>query len=198
VKLAFRQVNGKGGITMSTQEIRVSDLSGQRIENLDEQLVRIVVTEHPDLEPDKRVPLDALPDELENVGRWSIAAVGLEITFPGDETPTRHVLTKANFDKLATNRPMDEVLASAAVIKAVKERRSSHNTTRDGAPLVNYNEPENAGLPHKGKTGDQEAAYVRDNLELVNERRIAAGHKAIDPTNPLDAKRYGFPMPDQS
>ena len=49
---------------MAREEIRVSDLSGQRIENPDEQLVSIVVTEHPDLDPDKKAQLDALPDEL--------------------------------------------------------------------------------------------------------------------------------------
>lgn len=181
---------------MSAQEIRVSDLSGQRIENPDEQQVRIVVTEHPNLEPSERAHLDAMPGELENLGRWSIAAVGLEVTFPGDEAPRRHVLTKSNFDKLATSRPMDEVIAAAAVVEAVKQRRSSHNTTRDGGPLVNYNDPGYAGLPHKGKIGEQEAAFVRDNLEVVNERRVAAGHPSIDPADPAVAKRYGFPAPE--
>jgi hypothetical protein len=69
---------------------------------------------------------------------------------------------------------------------------SSHNSTKDGQPLVNYNDPDLAGLPHKGKIGEQEAAFVRDNLDLVNERRTAAGDPIIDPTNPIDAKRYGF------
>lgn len=182
---------------MSTQEIRVSDLSGQRIDNPDEQRVTMVVTEHPDLEPDKRVQLDAMPGELENLGRWSIAAVGLEVTFPGDEAPRRHVLTKVNFDKLSTSgRPMDEVIAAAAVVEIVKQRRS-HSTTKDGGPLVNYNDPEHAGLPHKGKIGDQEAEFVRNNLELVNARRAAAGHSLIDPTNPLDAKRYGLAVVEE-
>lgn len=68
----------------------------------------------------------------------------------------------------------------------------SHNERADGGALINYNEPENAGLPHKGKIGEQEAVFVRDNLELVNQRRTAAGHPAIDPANQSDAKRYGF------
>jgi hypothetical protein len=178
---------------MSTQEIRVSDLSGQTIANPEEQRVTIVVTEHPGLEQDKKVQLDAMPDELKDLGKYSIAAVGLEITFPGGEAPTRYVLTKANFDRLATGgRPMDEVIAAAAVVETVKQRRASHNTTKDGGPLVNYNEPENAGMPHKGKIGDQEAAFVRDNLELVNRRRTEGGHPPIDPANPADAKRYAF------
>lgn len=184
---------------MSTQEIRVSDLSGQTIGNPAEQRVTIVVTEHPDLEPDKRIQLDAMPDELKDLGKFSIAAVGLEVTFPGDEVPQRHVLTKTNFDKLFTSgRPADEVIAAAAVVEAVKQRRVSHNTTKDGGPLVNYNDPANAGMPHKGKIGDQEAVFVRENLELVNQRRADAGHAPIDPANAVDAKRYGFGNAGQS
>jgi hypothetical protein len=150
---------------MSTEQIRVSDLSGQRIENPDEQCVRIVVTDHPNLDPDQQAPLDALPEELANLAKVSIAAVGLQITFPGDEEPRRHILTKSNFDKLfASGRPADEVIAAAAVAQVIKQAkqggRTSHNATKDGGPLVNYNDPANAGLPHKGKIGDQEATYV--------------------------------------
>ncbi len=47
-------------------------------------------------------------------------------------------------------------------------------------------------MPHKGKIGADEAVFVRDNLELVNERRAAAGHSPIDPADAGDAKRYGF------
>jgi hypothetical protein len=39
---------------------------------------------------------------------------------------------------------------------------------------------------------------VRDNLELVNARRVEAGHAPIDPNSPVDAKRYGFPVLGQS
>ena len=183
---------------MSTEQIRVSDLSGQRIED-PEQLVEIVVTEHPDLDPDKRVQLDAMPSELENVGRWTIAAVGLEIRYPGDDEPRRHVLTKNNFDKLATSgRPMDEVIAAAAIVKVANQRRS-HNKTANGDPLINYSDPQFAGLPHYGRIGKKEQAYVQANLDAVNERRTAAGHPPIDPTNQDDAERYGFSLaPDET
>jgi hypothetical protein len=180
---------------MSTQEIRVSDFSNQAIGNPEEQLVKVAVTDHPLLDPDQRAELDATPDELKDLGRYSIAAVGLEVTFPGDEAPRRHILTKSNFDKLFTSgKPADEVVAAASIVEVVKQRtaRPSHNTTRDGGPLVNYNDPANAGLPHKGKIGDQEATFVRENLELVNQRRADAGHPPIDPAKQADAKRYGF------
>src|ERR1700759_3919071 len=108
---------------MSTQEVRVSDLSGQQIPNPDEQLVRIVITEHPGLEATQRAELDAMPDELRDLGRFSIAAVGLEVTFPGSEEPQRHVLTKSNFDKLFANgRPADEIVAASAIVEVIKQR----------------------------------------------------------------------------
>jgi hypothetical protein len=193
---------------MSTHEVKISDFSEQVVVDPGEQakLVKVLVTDHPVLEPDQRAELEAKPDELKDLGRFSIAAVGLEVTFPGDEAPKRHILTKNNFDKLFTSgRPADEVIAAASIVEVVKQRaatRPSHNTTRDGGPLVNYNDPANAGLPHKGKIGDQEAAFVRENLELVNQRRADAGHSPIDPAKPADAKRYGFdtstpPAPEQ-
>lgn len=188
---------------MSTEQINVSDLSGQRIENPDEQLVHVVITEHPSLKADQRAELDAMPDELKDLGRFSIAAVGLAVTFPGDEEPRRHVMTKNNFDKLFGNgRQADEiVVAAAALAEAVKQQRpstrTSHNTTRDGGPLINYGDPQYAGLPHYGRIGKKEQAYVQANLDSVNERRLAEGHPVIDPANPVDAERYGLPAPEQ-
>ncbi|MGH3245422.1 MAG: hypothetical protein ACRDOI_04300 [Trebonia sp.] len=134
---------------MAERIVHFSDLSGQMIENPDE-IVSMVVTEHPDL--DEPVRLEAMPHELEQLGKLSIAGVGLEIRRPGDEEPTRYLLTVSNFNKLAVGRQMAEVLASAQVIEPPKPQRRSHNTTKDGGALINYNEPEYAGLPHHGRS----------------------------------------------
>lgn len=174
---------------MGEKIVRFSDLSGEMAEN-PEELVDMVVREHPDL--DQPVRLEAMPHELEQLGKLSIAGVGLEVTRPGDEEPARYLLTVNNFNKLATGRPMAEVLENAQPVVPPKSQRRSHNTTKDGGALINYNEPDYAGLPHKGKIGEAEATFVRDNLELVNERRTAAGHAPIDPSNAEHAKRYGF------
>lgn len=166
-----------------------SDLSGQMVEDPG-QLVYLVVAEHPDL--DQPVKLEAMPEELAALGKLAIKDhVILDVTRQGEE-PERYVLTRPNFDKLATDRPMAEVLADAKPVAPTPQKRTSHNRTASGDPLVNYNTPEAAGLPHKGKIGADEAAFVRDNLALVNERRVAAGHQPIDPANAVDAKRYGF------
>lgn len=188
---------------MGEKVVRFSDLSGQMTDATTGGLVPLVVTDYPDSDPNHRVRIEVTPDELDKIGKLAIAAVGLE-TEPTDEEErrSRFVLPLAKLATLATVAPIEEVLANAEpVVPPKAQRRSrgegsddrrSHNQRADGGPLVNYNDPDNAGLPHKGKIGEQEAAYVRENLEAVNERRTAAGHQPIDPSNAEHAKRYGF------
>lgn len=179
--------------------VRFSDLSGEMADAAS-GLIPLVVTDYPNSDPDQRVRIEVTPDELEKIGKLSIAAVGLE-TEPTEEEEkrSRFVVPLAKFATLATVAPIEEVLANAQPVappkgnrRAQSDERRSHNQRADGGPLINYNEPENAGLPHKGKIGEAEATFVRGNLELVNGRRTAAGHAPIDPGDPVHAKRYGF------
>jgi hypothetical protein len=185
---------------MGEKIVRFSDLSGQMADEATGGLIPLVVTDYPDADPDQRVRIEVTADELEKIGKLSIAAVSLE-TEPAneDEQRSRFVVPLAKFATLAMVAPVADVLANAELVEPPKpQRRSqsgerrSHNQRSDGGPLFNYNDPENAGLPHKGKIGEVEAAFVRNNLELVNERRAAAGHTPIDPSNPDHARRYGF------
>jgi hypothetical protein len=184
-------------IVMGEKVVRFSDLSGQMADATTGGLIPLIVTDHPDLE--EKIRIEVTPDEMEKIGKLAIAAVGLETEPAGEEKPTRFVLPLGKFATLATVAPMEEVLANAQPVAPPKnsrrpgtDERRSHNQRADGGPLVNYNDPENAGLPHKGKVGEAETAFVRDNLELVNERRVAAGHTPINPTDPEHARRYGF------
>jgi hypothetical protein len=188
---------------MGEKVVRFSDLSGQMADEAAGGLIPLTVTDYPDADPDQRVRIEVTPDELEKIGKLSIAAVGLE-TEPTNEEErrSRFVVPLAKLGSLATVTPIEEVLANAQPVvppKSQRRQRSdgadgrrSHNQRADGGPLINYNDPEYAGLPHKGKIGEAEAAFVRDNLELVNERRAAAGHVSIDPSNTEHTKRYGF------
>lgn len=187
---------------MGEKVVRFSDLSGQMADATG-GLIPLVVTDYPDADPDQRVRIEVTPDELDKIGKLAIAAVGLETEPTGEEDKrSRFVVPLAKFATLATVAPIEEVFANAEpVVPPKSQRRSSgevtgerrsHNQRADGGPLVNYNDPQNAGLPHKGKIGEAEATFVRDNLELVNERRTGAGHAPIDPSNPEHAKRYGF------
>jgi hypothetical protein len=173
---------------MGERVIHVSDLSGETAPL--EQLVSVVVVEHPEL--DTPVKLEALPAELEPLKKLGIKAVTLEVQLPGDEEePVRYVVTTANFDKLATDRPMVEVLAGAERI-ASKRRGSNGGAAANGEAARDHNTLEWAGTPHKGKTSPEEAQLVRENLEAVNARLISQGLRPVDPANPDHARRYGF------
>lgn len=174
---------------MAERLVSFSDLSGQMAPN-QEELVGVVVTDHPDL--DQPVRLEALPEELKDLGKLAIAGVRLEVTRPGEERPERYILTANNFSKLATHRPMSEVLAEAQPVEPPKQQRRSHNRTASGEPLVSYGTIEHAGTPHNGKVGMKEAQLVRENLEAVNERLAAQGYRIIDPADPDHAKLYGL------
>jgi hypothetical protein len=187
-------------MNMGEKVVRFSDLSGQMADEATGGLIPLTVTDYPDAEPDQPVRIEVTQDELEKIGKLSIAAVGLE-TEPTDEGQkrSRFVVPLAKLGTLATVAPIEEVLANAEPVASSKQQRRaqngerrSHNQRADGGALVNYNDPAYAGLPHKGKIGEVEAAFVRDNLALVNERRTAAGHAPVDPGNADHAKRYGF------
>jgi hypothetical protein len=186
---------------MTKREVSFSDLSGQMAGSPD-GLIPLVVTDYPDSDQRKRI--EVTPGEMEEIGKIAIAAVGLE-TEPTneDERRARFVVPLAKLAKLATVAPLDQVLADAEPVTPQPKPRStsngerrSHNRDKDGNPLVNYSDPQFAGLPHNGKIGKKEQEYVQGNLEEVNARRTAAGHPAINPTDPVDAERYGFTAPE--
>lgn len=178
---------------MGERTVRFSDLSNQQVDA--ERLASLTV-EHPDHELPLR--LEATPEELEPLKKLGIRAVRLEVQLPGeDEEPARYIVAIKEFDKLATGRPMAEVLAEAeeAVVTAPASKRRSHNKTANGEPLRIFNTLESAGLPHMGKVSAEEARLVRENLEAVNAKRAAQDLPPIDPANPIDVKRYGFGEP---
>ncbi|SRR5258708_1473217 len=174
---------------MGEKVMRFSDLSGQLAPD-PEALASITIVDHPEL-ADGPVRIEALPEELEQLGKFGIRAVTLEVKLPGEEEPTRHVLTTANFAKLATDKPMAEVLEGAA---RVSTKRRMGGAALNGE-MRDHNTLEWAGTPHKGKTSPDEARLVRENLEAINERLTAQGLRTIDPANPEHAKRYQFGDP---
>lgn len=171
---------------MGEKVMRFSDLSGQ-LASGPEALASITVVEHPDI--DGPVRIDALPEELEALGKMAIKAAVIDVQLPEDEEPTRYVVTAANFAKLATDKPIGEVLDGAERVVA---RRGRGNGSGDAR---NHESLEWAGTPHKGKTSPEEARLVRENLGVVNERLAAQGYRAIDPGNPEHVRRYGLDTP---
>jgi hypothetical protein len=167
--------------------VRFSDLSGQLITD-DEAPARIVVSEHPAL-PDGPVEIEALTAEAAEIEKAGGQAALVDLYFPGDEQPRRVVLDVAEFDKLATDRPMSEILATAR-----PARRSSRSATAAASreDRTNYATLEHAGKPHKGKTTDAEKRLVREHLDEINERLAAQSLRTISLTDPDHVERYGL------
>jgi len=166
--------------------VRFSDLSGQLITD-DEAPARIVIQEHPDL-PDGPVELEALADEATGIEKAGGQAALVDLYLPGSDRPRRVVLDAAEFDKLATDRPMSELLAAAR--PARRASRAAAVPAREDR--VNYGTFEHAGKPHKGKTTDAEKRLVRDHLDDINERLAAQNLRTISLTDPEHVDRYGL------
>ena len=115
---------------MGQKTVQFSDLSGQLITG-GAAAARIVVQAHPGL-TDGPVEIEALSGEATEIGQTGGQAALLDLYFPGEDQPRRVVLDAAEFDRLATDRPMSEVLATAR--RAKPARRSARSAaTREQA-----------------------------------------------------------------
>lgn len=168
---------------MGQKVVLFSDLSGKIVE--DGELVKLVVTRHPAL-LDGPVEIEAAPAELADVDDKSIDVVSFEVHAPG-EPPRSVVMPLAEFDKLATDDPMDVVLKAAKKSYAKPARAKS-----TGEVKVNYGSLEHAGKPHRGKVNDAEKQIIRDHFDQVNERLAAEDLRVIDLADPEMVARYGL------
>ena len=172
---------------MGQKTVRFSDLSGQLITD-DEAPARIVVTEHPGL-PDGPVEFEALTAEATDIEKAGGQAALVDLYFPGDDRPHRVVLDAAEFDKLATDKPMSEILATARPARRAPRSATAAVSREDRA---NYATFEHAGKPHKGKTTDAEKRLVREHLDEINERLAAQSLRTISLADPEHVERYGL------
>lgn len=183
---------------MAERVVNFSDISGNMIQKPEEDLVKVTVFEHPEIE--EPVQLETTVAEIEQVGKLALTKiVEIEVKMPGeDEEPQRYVLTQANFAKLAGEKPMKEVLEDAKEvdIKRVTVAGDVGLAAMNGArkEVRDHSSIDWAGTPHKGKTSPEEASMVRRNLDAVNARLAEQGLRTIDPKNPDHARRYGFPI----
>jgi hypothetical protein len=167
--------------------VRFSDLSGQLITD-DEAPARIVVSGHPGL-PDGPVEIEALIAEATDIEKSGGQVALVDLYFPGDEQPRRVVLDVAEFDKLATDKPMSEILATARPARRASRSAAAAASRED---RVNYATLEHAGKPHKGKTTDAEKRLVREHLDEINERLAAQNLRTISLADPEHVDRYGL------
>ncbi|MEH0974019.1 hypothetical protein V6U77_23095 [Micromonospora sp. CPCC 205546] len=169
---------------MGKKTIHVSDFSGTVIQP-DDEVVRVVVLEHPDLVAGP-VRLDATPAEVEHIDDAALDVAVVEVhDRHGDGEPRRVVLTASEFDAMATDVPMAQLLKTAERVRPPKARK--------GAERIDYATIEHAGRPHRGRVTEEESRLVRERLDEVNKRLADAGIRQVDPTDPEHAARYGFP-----
>ncbi|MFE2107317.1 hypothetical protein ACFXAF_15780 [Kitasatospora sp. NPDC059463] len=176
---------------MGQKIIRFSDLTGKHAENGDD-LVRIVVREHPDL-VDGPVEIEALPGELAGVAGLALDLVTVELHYPDGDEPETVVMTAEAFDRLATAAPMAEVLRGAErAARPVPVQSAPAGAAASARERVNYASLEHAGRPHKGRTTDAEKLLVQQHLDEINARLTAEGIRAVDLGNPEHVTRYGL------
>jgi hypothetical protein len=174
---------------MGKKTVHVSDFSGTVLGG-DDEVVSIVVLEHPDLVAGP-VRLDALPSEVESIDDASLDVAVVEIhDRSGDGQPRTVVLTASEFDALATDTPMAQLLRTAERVRPAKATR------KQSPDRLDYTTLEHAGRPHRGKTTDEEGQLVREHLEEINKRLADEGLRQIDPADPDHAARYGFALPE--
>src|SRR5215211_7245752 len=180
---------------MATKTVKVSDLSGEEIGG-EENLARLVVEEHPNLEDS--VTLEVLAEEVEN--QLPVEQNFVRVTyFPpsgngGEERSL--VLSVEEFNSLSQGFDMETILQDALHEQQEREGRKRGRRGRRGAgdkgPRVDYSSPEHAGERHRGRITEAEKEYVRNNLEEVNTRLSDKGMRLIDPNDPKMAERYGL------
>jgi hypothetical protein len=173
---------------MGKKTVHVSDFTGTVLGPADE-VVRVVVLEHPDLLAGP-VRLDARPVEVESIDDAALDVAIVEI-YDGHDggQPRRVVLTAGEFDELATDVPMAQLLKTAERVRPPKAPKKA------ATDQVDYATPEHAGKPHRGRITPGEALLVREHLEEVNKRLADEGLRQIDPADAEHAERYGLPAP---
>jgi hypothetical protein len=172
---------------MGQKTVRFSDLSEQLITE-DSALVRIVVHEHPEL-GSQAVEIEAHINEAQAITDAALEVAVVDLYVAGEAEPRRVTLDAAVFGKLATARPMDELLIAAPPARRAPKPRAAATA---GGERPDYGTLEHAGKPHKGKTTDAEKQLVREHLAEINKRLAAQGLRTIDLADPGHVERYGL------
>jgi hypothetical protein len=135
------------------------------------------------------VEIEALADEAAVIGKSALRVAVVELYLPGEDEPHRVTMDAAAFDKLATDKPMSELLLTARPARPARKSRAAAAAAPRG---ISYDTLEHAGEPHKGRITEAERELVRDHLDAINERLAKQGMRTIDPADPEHVARYGL------
>jgi hypothetical protein len=167
--------------------VRFSDLSGEIIAR-DDALARIVIQEHPEL-GDSPVEIESLADEARVIDKAALRVAVVDLYLPGEEEPRRVAMDAAAFDKLATDKPMSELLLTARPARRSAKAAAASPARGD---RTNYATLEHAGKPHKGRITDTERKLVQDHFDEINDRLVEQGIRTISLVDPEHVERYGL------
>jgi hypothetical protein len=173
---------------VAVKQVRVSDLSGRQ--GGEEQFARLIVHEHPQYQGP--ITLDVLPEELGELPE-SEQYVSLEVIGPGERSGQRALLSVERFNQLAAGGDMNAILMNAV---AAQQPQRPPQPRRRGRPAREGRARGRGtvewGLPHRGRISPEEAAYVREHLDEVQQLRAARGVPLLDPADPRTKERYGL------
>jgi hypothetical protein len=181
---------------VAVKQVRVSDLSGRQA--TEEQFAKLIVHDHPQYQGP--ITLDVLPEELGELPD-SDQYVSIEVIGPGERSGQRALLSVERFNQLAAGGDMNTVLMNAAAAQQPQRptqprRRSRGRGTGDGQARDGQARGDRGkvewGLPHRGRISPQEAAWVREHLDEVQQLRSERGVPLLDPADPKTKERYGL------
>ena len=89
---------------------------------------------------------------------------------------------------------------NSVLMNAVAEQKPQRPTrqgrrgrgTRDGQVTAKRKGKVEWGLPHRGRISPEEAAYVREHLDEVQQLRSTRGMPLLDPADPKTKERYSL------
>ena len=173
---------------MAVKQVRVSDLSGRQAD--EDQFAKLIVHEHPQYQGP--ITLDVLPEEIGELPE-SDQYVSIEVIGPGERSGQRALLSVERFNQLADGGDMQAILINAVAEQQPQrpERprrrgRGHRDGQASGRGKVEW------GLPHRGRISPEEAAYVREHLDEVQQLRSERGLSLLDPADPKTKARYGL------
>jgi len=181
---------------MAVRQVVVSDLSG--IELGDDDHARVVV-EHPDYATP--LELDISVDEALRLQDSTLRLVNFTILAP-NRPPRRASIESKTLDKLFDGVDIGRVLDSARPARSARAAAPSRSNgaapaERRRPPVragdrIDYSTPEHAGIIHRGRVTEQEAALVRADVARANANRARVGQPAIDAGDARERQRYGL------
>jgi hypothetical protein len=138
------------------------------------------------------ITLDVLPEELGELPD-SEQYVSIEVIEPGERSGQRALLSVDSFNKLAASGDMPTILMNAV---ATQQPQRPAQPRRRGCGRRDGQAPGKRkvewGLPHRGRISPEEAAWVREHLDEVQQLRAARGVPVLDPADPRTKERYGL------